>query len=278
MNRKNFLKFAARAVVGTAVAAVGGFEYVTLEPKWYKIRQISLTLPKLPAVFKGFTLTHITDLHLNAYTTPEQFSKVVDKVNDLGSEAIAITGDFIDHDTPMNMVPDVITQLSQLKAPRGVYGVLGNHDHWLDHKLVREILGESGIVDLSNQIKTFEQNDQSLYLCGLDDYWERKNDLAAVTDPLDEDACAILMVHEPDYADTSATTQRFSLQLSGHSHGGQVDPPFMAPPVLPKYGTKYPRGMYQVEDMLLYTNTGIGMTSPRVRFNCRPEIVQFTLI
>ncbi len=85
------------------------------------------------------------------------------------------------------------------------------------------------------------------------------------------------MAHEPDYADTSAATGRFDLQLSGHSHGGQVIIPFLEPVVLPDYARQYPVGRYQVGAMVQYTNRGLGMISPHVRFNCRPEIALFTL-
>ena len=277
MNRRSFLKIALRTIGGTALAALGGAKYITVEPRWYKVKTIDLTLPKLPPAFKGFTITHLTDLHLNDWMTPEYFSEVVDKANDLESDVIVITGDFIDGNTPDWMFPGIVEQLGALKAEMGVYGTLGNHDHWRSYGLVRGLMAEGGVVDLSNRIHTFQRGDENLYLCGLDDYMEKKQDLRAVTDPLPVDACAILLMHEPDYADISAPTQRFSLQLSGHSHGGQIDPPFIDPPVLPLYARKYPRGLYQVGDMLLHTSTGIGVTEPRVRFNCRPEIVQLVL-
>ncbi|MBZ0286049.1 MAG: metallophosphoesterase, partial [Anaerolineae bacterium] len=85
------------------------------------------------------------------------------------------------------------------------------------------------------------------------------------------------LAHEPDYADISAATGRFDLQISGHSHGGQVVIPFIGPPVVPPYSKKYPLGRYQVGTMIQYTNRGVGMISPAVRFNCRPEITVFTL-
>ena len=279
MNRKTFLKAAIRTIGGLAITALVGGKYVTdIEPLWFKVRQIELTLPKLPPAFKGFTLTHLTDLHLNDWMTPERFSKVVDMTNELGSDIIVITGDFIDRHTPEKMHAEIIEQLARLEAKQGVYGTLGNHDHWEGHRIVRGIMQESGIVDLCNTTQTFKKEEEILYLCGLDDYWERKQDLESVVAAVPEDACAILMMHEPDYADISATTNRFSLQLSGHSHGGQVDPLIIDQPILPTYGEKYPRGLYQVENMLLYTGTGIGMASTHVRLNCRPEIVQFTLV
>ena len=85
------------------------------------------------------------------------------------------------------------------------------------------------------------------------------------------------MAHEPDFADKSSVVNRFDLQISGHSHGGQVVIPFFGPPVLPRHGRKYPSGLYKVGGMYQYTNRGIGMVFPYVRFLCRPEVTLFTL-
>jgi predicted MPP superfamily phosphohydrolase len=277
MDRRSFLKFAANFLGGTAIAAILGLEYVGFETQWYKVHRLNLSLLKLPPAFQGFTLTHLSDLHINTWTTPERFSEVVELANVLESDVILITGDFIDRTTTNEMFTGIVQQLSSLKARMGVYAVLGNHDHWRDHLLVREILAKSGILDISNKVHTLERGQDRLHLCGLDDFMEGQQDLEAVTSQLNEADCAVLLIHEPDYADISAPTQKFSLQLSGHSHGGQIDIPFYGKPVLPPHGRKYPRGLYQVGEMWLYTSTGVGMVQPRVRFNCRPEIVQFTL-
>jgi predicted MPP superfamily phosphohydrolase len=94
---------------------------------------------------------------------------------------------------------------------------------------------------------------------------------------LPQDGAAILLAHEPDFADVAAATQRFDLQISGHSHGGQIVLPIIGPPMLPEFGRKYPSGLYNINNMLLYTNRGVGVTTVNARFNCRPEITIFTL-
>lgn len=96
-------------------------------------------------------------------------------------------------------------------------------------------------------------------------------------DQLAAGAGAILLAHEPDFADLSAPTGRFALQLSGHSHGGQISLPLLGAPILPPFGRRYPRGRYQVGEMIQYNNRGLGMVQPSRRFNCRPEITLFTL-
>ncbi|MDH5508153.1 MAG: metallophosphoesterase, partial [Anaerolineae bacterium] len=118
-----------------------------------------------------------------------------------------------------------------------------------------------------------------LHWAGGDDIWENQDRLDLVLEMLPEEGCAILLAHEPDFADTSAATGRFDLQISGHSHGGQIIFPVIGPPVVPWLSEKYPLGLYQLGEMLQYTNRGIGMVGPpHVRFNCRPEITVFTLV
>src|SRR5574341_27976 len=139
------------------------------------------------------------------------------------------------------------------------------------------MLSSSGITDLTNSVFTVTQGNERLHLCGVDDVWEGNVRLDQVIDRLTDDSPAILLAHEPDFADLSSKTGRFDLQVSGHSHGGQVVLPFYGPLVLPYLGEKYSSGLYQVGEMFQYTNRGVGMINPPVRFNCAPEITLFTL-
>jgi predicted MPP superfamily phosphohydrolase len=157
------------------------------------------------------------------------------------------------------------------------FGILGNHDYWTNASAIREMLKSSDIVDLTNSVFTLSRGTQTLHFCGVDDIWEGNVQLYDVVEKLPDDSAAILLAHEPDFADVSAETGRFDLQISGHSHGGQVIIPFYGPPILPYLGQKYPKGLYQVGNMLQYTNRGVGMIDPAVRFNCPPEITIFQL-
>lgn len=276
-SRRRFLNLLAKTAAAGLLGSLGLLEYVAFETTWFKLNRMTLSLKELPAAFEGLVVAHLTDLHINQWTTPQRFAEVVEMVNGQNPDVIAITGDFIDARTQPNQFPEMIAQLRKLQAREGVFAVLGNHDHWRDASLVRQMLAESGIRELSNQAAAIVRGGEELYIGGLDDYMENKQDLQALLKQLPEGACTILLVHEPDYADISANTGRFALQLSGHTHGGQVSVPFYGPPITPSFGHKYPRGLYQVGDMQLYTNTGIGMIPPLVRFNCRPEVAVFTL-
>jgi predicted MPP superfamily phosphohydrolase len=131
-------------------------------------------------------------------------------------------------------------------------------------------------MELRNAVKTLRRGDAMLHLCGVDSVLEGVDRLDRVLEALPEGGAAVLLAHEPDFADTSAGTNRFDLQLSGHSHGGQVSLPLLRSAVLPRLSHRYPRGLYRVGGMFLYTNRGLG-THPRFRFGCRPEITVFTL-
>ena len=142
---------------------------------------------------------------------------------------------------------------------------------------IRQILEFGKIIELPNAVHTLHRGEACLHIAGVDDYWENKARLRNVLDQVPATGPAILLAHEPDFAVISAKSGRFDLQLSGHTHGGQVTLPIIGPVVLPMYGRKYPSGVYQIDNMILYTNRGLGTGRPQIRFNCRPEITMITL-
>ncbi len=168
-------------------------------------------------------------------------------------------------------------------------GVLGNHDHWSNAAISRQVLRASNVQVLDDATLTLRRSNDLLHLVGLDDLWPdpymmnnvdmlaRQPGLVDLASRLPADGAAILLVHEPDFADISAEVGRFDLQLSGHSHGGQVRAPLYGNLVAPYLATKYPDRRYQVGSMIQSTGRGLGMVWPQVRFFCRPEITVFTL-
>jgi predicted MPP superfamily phosphohydrolase len=272
-SRRAFLRLAAASALG----AVGGATYVTeLEPEWVEVTRLPLELPRLGREFDGYRLAHISDIHMDEHVEPGHMEEVSRLLAAESPDAVAISGDFVTYD-PDRFAPRLISFLSDLPSRDGVVAVLGNHDHWSDPRSVRRTLERSGVGDVSNGVHTVRRGAAALHLAGVDDYMEREDRLDHVLGQVPAQGAAVLLVHEPDYAELSAPTVRFDLQLSGHSHGGQVRVPFVGAPRLPRYGRKYPIGLSQVGSMRQYTNRGIGMLPPRVRLNCRPEITIFTL-
>jgi predicted MPP superfamily phosphohydrolase len=287
-SRRSFLKLLGATAASTSVATLGSFLYASeIEPHWVDVHQVPLPLPRLQSQFDGYRLVHITDLHMDAaWMTRERLTGLVRLVNAQQPDLVAITGDFIT-DSPDVYGEDLRAALSLLEARDGVVGVLGNHDHWSSATISRQVLRASNVRELADATLTLRRSNALLHVVGLDDLWPdpymqvdllaRQPGLAQLASGLPADGAAILLVHEPDFADISAEVGRFDLQLSGHSHGGQVRAPIYGNLVAPFLATKYPDRRYQVGSMIQYTGRGLGMVWPQVRFNCRPEITVFTL-
>ncbi|MDI6769205.1 MAG: metallophosphoesterase [Anaerolineales bacterium] len=282
LSRRDFLKLSGIFMLSGMAAGAGGFGYMTrVEPAWLDVTQVSLRLPRLDSAFAGLRLVQISDIHFGGWINAERFQKVIERVLEQQPDVVAITGDFLhgyrwSSDHPQQLAELAEALRSLVKACLTV-GVLGNHDCWTDASAVRAMFADVGIVDLSNTVHTLRRGGDLFHLAGVDDVWEEHDKLEEVLAQLPEDGAAILLAHEPDFADESGATGRFDLQISGHSHGGQVALPFIGPPITPYLAHKYPSGLYRVGEMLLYTNRGVGMVDVPIRFNCRPEITVFTL-
>jgi predicted MPP superfamily phosphohydrolase len=200
----------------------------------------------------------------------------VSLVNTQQADLVAITGDFVTYH-PAIYSNDLISSLSKLHAPDGVVAVLGNHDHWTDANEIRRVIERAHIRELKNEVISVVKGEEKLHICGVDDFMEGLARLDHVLEKLPGDGAAILLAHEPDFADISALSKRFDLQISGHSHGGQIVLPWIGAPFLPGYARKYTSGLHQVDGMLQYTNRGLGTSEIQIRFNCPPEITVFTL-
>ncbi len=276
LSRREFLKTSLGVMLGMTALGAGGLAYArTVEPGWIDITQLRLRLPRLSPAFHGYRLVQISDIHMDHWMTRERLAGVVRLVNDQRPDLVAITGDFVTHGY-RRRAGNLEGPLGSLRGRDGAVAVLGNHDHWSSPAFVRSVISDSGIVNVSNRVHTVQRGRDVLHVAGVDDHWVGQDRLDLVLDRLPPQGAAILLAHEPDFADIGAATGRFDLQISGHSHGGQVRLPLLGAPILPPYGRKYPLGLYTVAGMLLYTNRGVGMLRPHIRLNCRPEITVYT--
>jgi predicted MPP superfamily phosphohydrolase len=258
-----------------------------IEPGWVEVTQQRIPLPRLGNAFNGYRLVQISDIHAdNGFMNEERLRNIVNMVNEQHADVIVITGDFVTDYLPG--LEKTLAVLSKLRAKDGVFGILGNHDHPAGVEWVRECLRLGQVRELSNAVHTLRRGDQMLHLVGMDDLWPENDGVPApveshlpllnqLTASLPAEGAAILLVHEPDFAEVAATNERIGLQLSGHSHGGQVRIPLHGPIFLPPLSRKYPMGLYHIKNMLHYTNRGIGVLSAPIRFDCRPEIAVMDL-
>jgi uncharacterized protein len=264
--------------MAAAALLLGGLFYAReVETRWVEVKRMKLTLPRLAPEFDGYRLVQIGDFHLDDWTRPERLVGVVKKVNEQRPDLIAITGDFASYSAKELDTQRLTEALRLLSARDGCVAVLGNHDYLTGVELVRRCIREAQVEELANDVRTLRRRDAELHVGGIDDVMEGRSRLDLVLEKLPETGAAILLAHEPDFADVSAATGRFDLQLSGHSHGGQVRVPFFRRLILPPFSQRYTRGLHEVGSMILYTNRGLGFVHLRLRFLCRPEITVFTL-
>ncbi len=243
---------------------------------WVEVNELEMILPRLDPAFDGLRIAQISDFHIGTWLTRDHLEQVVTLINQQAPDLVAITGDYVTFD-PLDFLPDLVETMRRLEPKHAVVGILGNHDHWSNPGLVRHILQLSGVIDLSNSYISLTRGSAQLHIAGIDDYMDGQDCLDAVLAKLPSDGAAILLAHEPDFAEVSAKTGRFDLQISGHSHGGQIVFPWLGPVFLPHYARKYPSGFYQVGGMALYTNRGLGTAEIPLRVNCPAEITIFKL-
>ena len=239
--------------------------------------EIDIELENLGWNFHNFRILNLTDIHLGQWINPEYLDELIDYVNTLNVDLITLTGDYFSYNFE-DYFKSLEASFKKLKAPYGKYGVLGNHDHWMNAEKIREIFENSEITDLSNDVCILKKGEDYLNLCGVDSCTVCADNLDEVLPKMREDTPSILLAHEPDFANESSQTGRFDLQISGHSHGGQfIIPKFETTPFRGPNSTKYPVGPYKVGEMTQYTSKGLGTNSFRIRINCKPEITIITL-
>jgi uncharacterized protein len=281
ISRRSFLKLMGLMGANAFLFGAGGMVYAkSLEPAWVEVNQVKLKLPRLGKAFDGFRMVQVSDIHMGGWMNEERFTHIMDLVLEQKPDLLAISGDFVHINWDRTHLGGSLVELGNVFAKMGDFlrvGVLGNHDLVSGPEDIRSLMEKHQIRDLTNAVFSLERGADRLHLAGVDDLREGAPDLEKVLRVLPEDGASILVSHEPDFADQSAPSGRFDLQISGHTHGGQVVVPLLGPPMLPDGGKKYYDGLYKVGTMLQYTNRGVGMTWPFVRFNCRPEITVYTL-
>ncbi len=246
------------------------------DPRQFEIVPISIAMPNLDPVFQNYRIAQISDIHLGQWITLDRLKGVIDLVNQQKPDLVAITGDFVSYIFD-SFAEDLAALLRRLCPRDATVGILGNHDHWVGAESIRAVMKESNVKDLSNDVFTIPKGDAELHIAGVDSIMVNRDRLDLVMKKMPPDGPAILLAHEPDFADVSAKTGRFSLQLSGHSHGGQFVIPGIGTPIRGYHFWKYPLGRYRVGEMVQYTNRGLGTNLFWSRINCPPEITVFSL-
>ena len=272
---KKILKFLLFAIV-VIILVIAYSRYVGtsgLVTKEYKIET-----NKIDDSFDGLKIVHFSDLHYKRIINRERLESVVEEINLINPDIVFFTGDLIDKDfdiTDQDKI-DLAECLKMINSKYGKYAVNGNHDYVRDENLLNEIYDGSDFILLNNNYDIiYGDGDDKLFIGGLDNYSYGKSDIDKVMNYFvnNEDiSYKIILVHEPDYADNFINRYNIDLILSGHSHNGQVNIPYIKKLFLPYGSKKYYENYYEINNTLIYVSSGIGESRINFRLFNRPSI------
>ncbi|MFQ5586203.1 MAG: metallophosphoesterase [Thermodesulfobacteriota bacterium] len=288
MTRRQFIVNAVRA---TILLGVGKGFYNTSR-YGIELTRVRIEIANLPPQFRGLTIAHLSDFHSSFIVSRGLIENAARLAMGERPNMIVLTGDFVSGSTKFiaSSVGDFnkkyldrcIDALGGLRAPMGIYGVLGNHDLWSGKEAARTICREFSrrldVVWLRNSNTPLEKEGQRINLLGVDDYWEGGS-LIQASRGLAPGTVKILLSHNPDINDDiELLKQEIDLVLSGHTHGGQVVLPLVGMLYIPsKFGEKYRAGLVSDGNRKTYITRGVGNLLFPFRFNCPPEVTLLTL-
>ncbi|KKE79092.1 metallophosphoesterase [Bacilli bacterium] len=280
MDRRTFLKRGIGSLITLFGLSGGGYFYAKeLEPRMIKFQHELIQSKKIPPSFDNFKIAQFSDTHIGFHYTVDQLSELIEKINANHPDVIVFTGDLVDNPNEFDAYTSIQEKLKRLDAPYGKFWIYGNHDHGgYGTEIIKKVMKESDFHLLQNSHTVIEKEADRFILAGIDDVMLGKPDLTVALNQVNHELFTILLAHEPDYADI-ASKYPIDVQLSGHSHGGQVRLPWIGDLYTPDYAEKYVKGKYMLnkDTFTLYVNSGIGTTRLPYRFLCKPEIHIFTL-
>jgi predicted MPP superfamily phosphohydrolase len=242
-----------------------------------KLERLRFPISTLGAAFEGFRIVQLSDLHVTESTKEAALDRLVERVNALKPDVVAITGDLIDGDVAE--LRSRVARFANLRAPEGVFFVTGNHEYYHGAPAWEAELRRLGIVVLHNQHRLITRGTDALVLAGITDFHggyfhpshQSRPDLAFAGAPLG--VPRVLLAHQPRSA-ADAATHHVDLQLSGHTHGGQIFP-FM---FFVRLQQPVVSGLRKLFGIWVYTNRGTGYWGPPMRVGPSPEITEVELV
>jgi len=277
MERRKFIKNTLFAGIGASL--IGGFYSWQIEPFWLEFVKVKMPIKNLPKELIGKTLMQISDVHVGNKFDYKYIIDSFKKARLYNPDFVVYTGDFVSYESPeqLEQLEEVFKYVVNGKL--GTAGVLGNHDYgidWLEDNVadkISAILAKADVKILRNE----QVNFNGLNIMGIDDYWGTNFNPVKIMDAYDSQKANLVLCHNPDVCDLNVWNNYKGWILSGHTHGGQVKPPFLNPPILPVKNKRYSSGEFDLHDgRTLYINRALGNLY-QVRFNVRPEITIFEL-
>ena len=278
MNRRKFIKNTFGGLTG--IGLLSGLYAWQFEPFWLEFVKVKMPIKNLPNDLAGKTLMQISDIHIGNRFDYRFIINSFNKAKEFSPDYVVYTGDYVStykDEVQYDKLDKTLTNL--VKGKIATIGILGNHDYgrnWSQSKVADKIsamLTTSGIRLLRNE--SAECN--GLNFIGFDDYWGLNFNPQKALGGFDINKANIVLCHNPDVCDLNIWGEYNSWILSGHTHCGQVKPPFLPPPMLPVKNTNYSAGQIELSNnRTLYINRALGHLW-QVRFNVRPEITIFKL-
>jgi predicted MPP superfamily phosphohydrolase len=262
-----------------AFAASGGvLAWGTFRSRFeWKIEEVPIKLARLPRALDGFTIVQVSDLHVGTFVGEKELASGLALVDRLRADLVVVTGDMVDSDT--RFIPIAARALGALRAREGVVCIPGNHDYYTGASAVLGGMMRAGVDVLFNRGKIIAEADGGIALLGVDDMWSRDlrhgdgPDLDRALASVRPDLATVLLAHQPRFASV-ASARGIDLQLSGHTHGGQIN--FGFRPIDLFY--RFVAGRYDVGSTQLYVNRGFGTVGPPTRVGSPPEITKIVLV
>ena len=275
LSRRRLLK--RGLFLGLGATLIG--DAFAVEPNNLQVERIEVPIQGLGKDLDGYRIALFSDIHWPRNVERAHVHRAVNLANAFEPDLIAIPGDILHgRDIDTRRVPDLSGLFDGLRARDGVVCTFGNHDASYNAPTLRRMVADhTPLVDVENRHRIVQRGDDRLAVGGVEDLRFGKADPVRAFDGVAPDVPRVLLSHQPDVAEDEVWPVRIDLQLSGHTHGGEVCIPFGPAPVIPsKYGQKFRAGLVEGRSHRAYVTRGIG--SPvYVRFCCPPEVTHLTL-
>jgi predicted MPP superfamily phosphohydrolase len=245
----------------------------------FAIEEVVVRLKGWPRALEGYTIAQVSDVHVGSFVGDRELDEGFELVMKIRPDLLVATGDLVDFES--DGVGALAARMLRANARDGAHAILGNHDHYAGAAGVVQRLRAAGVNVLCNESVRVRTGDGGGFaLLGVDDLYGRSHrsagfpgpDLPAAMRGLPADVPRILLAHQPTYFDESAG--RIALQLSGHTHGGQINPGFRPADLV----MDYVAGRYERGDSTLWVNRGFGVAGPPSRVGAPPEVTKIVLI
>ena len=253
---------------------------ICIEPNRLIVRQQTIQIDNWPRELSGLRIAVIGDIHTGGpFINDQKLRRIVELTNQQNPDLIVLLGDYMSPNSwhSHRVEPEVTAAaLKELRAPLGVYTILGNHDWWYNGEKCRRAFEQNGIKVLEEEVAEIKWQDKSFWLAGLADLMTRPQHVSETIAKVPAGSTIIALAHNPDIF--PRLPQTVPLLLAAHTHGGQVKIPLIGTPIVPsRFGSKYTAGLVFENGHHLFVTTGIGTSILPVRFRVPPEIVILTV-